>query len=165
MRLAERCARFAAATADEALGKPRMEPDYGADRANASVPFYWLRRWDSSASEPFPTEAIPGSSLKGALRSMVEALTNDRFGAVSDRDYYEKPIPYRTDFTQLPHLQDFIKLHTYPQRDSVRYYPVNWSQYTWMPVANKNPGDPESDSGPLNKRRPNAMSLAAGLQP
>ena len=38
--------------------------------------------------------AIPGASLKGVLRSAVEALTNSRAG-VLNRDSYDKRLPYR----------------------------------------------------------------------
>ena len=38
--------------------------------------------------------AIPGSSVKGVIRSAVEALSNSRMGVVNEK-YYEKPLPYR----------------------------------------------------------------------
>jgi CRISPR-associated protein (TIGR03986 family) len=38
--------------------------------------------------------AVPGSTLKGVLRSGVEALSNSRMG-VLNKEYYEKKIPYR----------------------------------------------------------------------
>jgi hypothetical protein len=62
-------------------------------------------------------------------------------------------------FLGLPHIKDFEKLHTFPEADSVRYYPVNWAQYAWIPVANKNPGDP------LAAARPFAMKRAHELEP
>lgn len=39
--------------------------------------------------------AIPGSSIKGVLRSEIEALSNSRLGVLLDEDFFAKPIPYR----------------------------------------------------------------------
>ena len=62
-------------------------------------------------------------------------------------------------FELLPHIADFLRLHAHPIDDSVRYYPVNWSQYTWLPEPNKNPDEPKG------KRRPPAMKPARELEP
>ena len=63
-------------------------------------------------------------------------------------------------FEALHHIVDFRKLHTYPETDSVRYYPVNWKQYTWQPKDNANPDEPKDD-----KPRPTAMRPARELEP
>jgi len=39
--------------------------------------------------------AIPGSTIKGVLRSEVEALSNSRLGILLGKDFYDMPIPYR----------------------------------------------------------------------
>lgn len=52
--------------------------------------FFHMRR----AGGPGEHYAIPGASLKGVIRSAVEALANDRLGAFN-RDFYSRPIPYR----------------------------------------------------------------------
>ena len=39
--------------------------------------------------------AIPGSSIKGAVRSDIEALSNSRLGVLLDDDFFARPIPYR----------------------------------------------------------------------
>jgi CRISPR-associated protein (TIGR03986 family) len=62
-------------------------------------------------------------------------------------------------FESLLHISEFIKLHSYPTEDSVRYYPVNWSQYTWLPEPNRNPDEPQGRSRPL------AMDTARKLEP
>jgi CRISPR/Cas system CSM-associated protein Csm3 (group 7 of RAMP superfamily) len=62
-------------------------------------------------------------------------------------------------FESLHHIADFLKLHTYPTDNSVRYYPVNWSQYTWLPKPNRNPDEP------LYGQRPDAMKPAREVKP
>jgi CRISPR-associated protein (TIGR03986 family) len=61
------------------------------DAQLAGAPRHSCRMADETGTEHY---AIPGSSLKGAVRSAVEALANDRFGIVND-DWYKMPIPYR----------------------------------------------------------------------
>lgn len=39
--------------------------------------------------------AIPGSSIKGVLRSEIEALSNSRLGVLLDEEFFDKPTPYR----------------------------------------------------------------------
>ena len=39
--------------------------------------------------------AIPGSSVKGLLRSEIEALSNSRLGVLLDEEFFNKAIPYR----------------------------------------------------------------------
>jgi CRISPR/Cas system CSM-associated protein Csm3 (group 7 of RAMP superfamily) len=39
--------------------------------------------------------AIPGSSIKGVVRSEIEALSNSRLGVLLDDDFFARPIPYR----------------------------------------------------------------------
>ena len=58
------------------------------------------RAADGSVEERF---AIPGSALKGMLRSMVEAVTQDRFG-VADEAHWLK-IPYRRRGFQVGKLE------------------------------------------------------------
>lgn len=41
-----------------------------------------------------PRFGIPGSSVKGVIRTLYETLTNSRLGVLSEQ-IYEKPIPYR----------------------------------------------------------------------
>jgi len=49
--------------------------------------------------------AVPGASVKGAVRTDIEALTNSRMG-VLNKEYYEKKIPYRRRcFNHVPHHQ------------------------------------------------------------
>jgi CRISPR-associated protein (TIGR03986 family) len=38
---------------------------------------------------------IPGSSIKGVVRSEIEALSNSRLGVLLDDDFFARPIPYR----------------------------------------------------------------------
>ena len=65
----------------------------GRDTGSSSPDFYRLcKRTETEKVEHY---AIPGASLKGAVRSMVEALANDRFGILDDHKYYKMPIPYR----------------------------------------------------------------------
>jgi hypothetical protein len=39
--------------------------------------------------------AIPGSSIRGVVRSEIEALSNSRLGVLLDDDFFARPIPYR----------------------------------------------------------------------
>ncbi len=47
------------------------------------------------------------------------------------------------------HLRDFDQLHRFPEKNSVRYYPVNFSDYGWLPKPNLNPDEPNSGDYPL----------------
>ncbi|MEP6715739.1 MAG: hypothetical protein ABJC09_09190 [Terriglobia bacterium] len=58
------------------------------------------------------------------------------------------------------HIRDFIQLHTWPGSTSFRYYPVNFSQYSWLPNDNDPAGEPKPP-----RRRPPAMSRARDLTP
>jgi hypothetical protein len=52
------------------------------------------------------------------------------------------------------HLRDFDSLHRLPSRTSVRYYPVNFSDYGWLPKPNLNPDRPNSGKYPRALSRP-----------
>lgn len=62
-------------------------------------------------------------------------------------------------FEQLDYICDFSKLHKFPEVASVRYYPQNWSQYSWTPRPKRNPGDPDLSERPI------AMNRAKDLNP
>lgn len=64
-------------------------------------------------------------------------------------------------FAELGHIQDFLNLHTWPGAVSVRYYPLHWSDYGWLPEANQSPDEPKGGV----QRRPPAMKLARDLSP
>lgn len=57
-------------------------------------------------------------------------------------------------FFALPHIQDFLALQRLPAEDSVRYYPPNFSQYTWLPKEKHDPDEPKGV-------RPLAMRMAS----
>jgi hypothetical protein len=58
-----------------------------------------------------------------------------------------------------PHLRDLVALTHWPAKDSVRYYPLNFSQYGWLPEQHKNASSTvEADPAPA--KRPLAMKLA-----
>jgi hypothetical protein len=61
------------------------------------------------------------------------------------------------EFDQLDHIRDFLQLHRWPARQSVRYYPLNFSNYTWLPAEDQDPDEPKSGN------RPPAMKLARDL--
>ncbi len=63
-------------------------------------------------------------------------------------------------FEQIDHIRDYTKLHTWPRQASVRYYPINFSQYGWLPADNMNPDEPSK-----RRPRPLAMKLARDLNP
>ncbi len=46
------------------------------------------------------------------------------------------------------HLRDFDRLHHFPEDASVRYYPMNFSDYGWLPKPNRNPDAPNSGKYP-----------------
>ena len=62
------------------------------------------------------------------------------------------------DFALLPHIQDYDRLHTWPGKGEICYYPINFSQYSWLPNADRNPDEPNDRS------RPPAMSRARYLR-
>ena len=43
---------------------------------------------------------------------------------------------------------DFDRLHTVPDKNSVRYYPINFSDYGWLPRPDINPDEPNAGSYP-----------------
>jgi hypothetical protein len=59
----------------------------------------------------------------------------------------------RPTFEAIDHILDYIALHTLPAQESVRYYPLNFSDYNWLPDKNRNPDEAAGD-------RPRAMKLA-----
>ncbi len=59
--------------------------------AHRAIPRHFFRMKNAAGELRY---AIPGSGLKGAIRSAFEAVTNSHFGAVSDGDY-SKRLPYR----------------------------------------------------------------------
>lgn len=67
-------------------GRVRRE----TDEPDTTPQRFW-RCADAAGRERF---AIPGSSIKGTVRTLFEALTNSRLGIVSEAAY-EKEIPYR----------------------------------------------------------------------
>ena len=72
-----------------------------------------------------------------------------------------------TPFTQLGHIRDYDRLHTWQQQSSIRYYPVNFNQYNWMPADNDARGEPRGPArGQSGKQfRPPAMKRARDLAP
>lgn len=80
-------------TARNPLFVPKWIERSVGEEDKESTEFYKLHKWTEEGR--IQLCAIPGSSLKGALRAMVEALANDRFGVVDDRKHYSMPIPYR----------------------------------------------------------------------
>jgi hypothetical protein len=75
--------------------------------------------------------------------------------------------PADAPLTGSPHLADYIRLHTWPAGNSIRYYPVNFNQYSWLPADDDPRGEPRGASGrggnPAN--RPPAMKRARDLDP
>ncbi len=69
--------------------------------------------------------------------------------------------PAGKGFREIDHIKDFIKLHTWPEKDSVRYYPLHFSDYSWLPGENMNPDEPKGGI----RRRPKAMKQARDLEP
>lgn len=69
-------------------------------------------------------------------------------------------IPATTPLNGHPHIQDFIKLHTWPGSGSVRYYPPNFAQYSWLPGDDSAAGEPRPP-----RQRPVAMSRARDVRP
>lgn len=66
--------------------------------------------------------------------------------------------PADTPLSAMPHIADFIRLHTWPDRTSIRYYPVNFNQYNWLPADNSAQGEPRPP-----QKRPPAMQRARDI--
>ena len=56
-------------------------------------------------------------------------------------------------FPSLPHIQDYDQLHAWPSTEEICYYPVNFSQYSWLPNDGRNPDEPRDRSRPPAMRR------------
>ena len=69
-------------------------------------------------------------------------------------------VPAETSLHKHPHIQDFVRLHTWPAGNSVRYYPPNFSQYSWLPADNDVLGEPKPP-----RKRPPAMRRARDIAP
>jgi len=68
-----------------------LSPVFTPRREDKSI-FYRLHRWiDGSRQLRY---AVPGSGWKGSLRSMVEALANDRMGVIANRETYRDKFKY-----------------------------------------------------------------------
>jgi CRISPR-associated protein (TIGR03986 family) len=120
-------------------GKPR---GLGVCGVKAKVTWFHPKDRYASLTEPPPSKTMTPQEFADA-RAAFAKWCEER----------AKP------FAELDHIKDFEKLHTWPEADSVRYYPVNWAQYAWVPLPNKNPGDP------LAADRPFAMKPAHELEP
>ena len=74
--------------------------------------------------------------------------------------------PPETSLAAHPHLRDYIQLHTWPAKNSIRYYPINFNQYSWLPADNDERGEPRGAQRRGDpKARPPAMKRARDLQP
>jgi hypothetical protein len=125
-------------------GKPR---GLGVCSVEASI--RWFNPKDAYASL---TAESPGR--KPATQAEIDGLHN------AFADWCEKKAGVAPGtFTNLDHILDFNKLHTWPTAPSVRYYPPQFKQYSWTPKDNQNPGDPDL------KDRPVAMNTARKLAP
>ncbi len=80
---------------------PIFTPMGDADREASELHFFRLRK----RGEEFQRYAIPGSSIKGALRAMVEAVANDRLGIFSSE--HKLRIPYRRQASQAGSILSF----------------------------------------------------------
>ena len=69
-------------------------------------------------------------------------------------------VSVETSLHKHPHIQDFVRLHTWPSGNSVRYYPLNFSQYSWLPADNHVWGEPKAP-----RTRPPAMRRARDIAP
>ncbi len=68
---------------------PIFTPVGGRQDSDPLLLFFRSRRWNDLVDR----YAIPGSTIKGLLRSLIEASANDRLGIVSKE--HEIPIPYK----------------------------------------------------------------------
>jgi hypothetical protein len=62
-------------------------------------------------------------------------------------------------FHEIPHVQDYVHLHTWPGAPSLRLYPINFKDYGWLPQDNTNPDVPRGPHGKPGQR-PKAMPRA-----
>jgi CRISPR-associated protein (TIGR03986 family) len=62
-------------------------------------------------------------------------------------------------FHDIPHVRDYIHLHTWPGTPSLRLYPINFKDYGWLPKDNTDPD--EARGG----RRPKSLPRARDLDP
>jgi hypothetical protein len=129
-------------------GKPR-----GLGVCEVEVSIRWFNPGSVYASLIDSQERTPATreeigNLRNAFTKWCEKMASP-----------DKPAAEHTPLNQLDHIKDFIQLHTWPENNSVRYYPVQFDQYSWPPVPNNNPGNL-----PLTERPP-AMKTAHGLAP
>jgi hypothetical protein len=68
-------------------------------------------------------------------------------------------------FFALPHIQDFLALQRMPAGESVRYYPPNFSQYTWLPQDRHDPDEPRGGIRPPAMRMASECGDAPGAAP
>jgi len=75
--------------------------------------------------------------------------------------------PKSTPLSKHPHIQDYIQLHTWPAQNSVRTYPINFNQYSWLPADNDPDGEPRTvqNRNPSRQNRPLSMKRARNLKP
>ncbi|MEM5787844.1 MAG: TIGR03986 family CRISPR-associated RAMP protein [Syntrophobacteraceae bacterium] len=98
-------------------------------------------------------QALEGQALQAGMKDWI-----DQFKAwcvkqaTKQSDLKEEEV--EEAFNSLNYIKDFKKLHTFPQEDSVRYYPLNFRDYSWLPAENDTSGDPPGGI------RPDTMRLA-----
>ncbi len=76
-------------TAQTPIFVPEGRPNRRGEQDRTTQDF-----WRCHDTDGMERHAIPGSTLKGVVRTLFETLTNSRLGVVSE-DIYEFPIPYR----------------------------------------------------------------------
>jgi hypothetical protein len=73
-------------------GFPFGRTDEGQAERERQQPRHFFRINNAAGQEHY---AVPGSSIKGVLRSEIEALSNSRLGVLLNEEFFAKPIPYR----------------------------------------------------------------------
>ncbi len=130
------------------LGKGKSR---GLGACDVEAAIRWFRPQERYASLASIPEAPPAAD--GEVQEVYRAFANWCERRARESGYSDK------EFLALPYIRDFVQIHTWPRQASVRYYPVNWSQYSWTPKENHNPDEPKG------KPRPKAMRLTRNLEP
>ena len=144
-----------------------------------------------SDSEPATTKAFPIGKANHAASAVcglevtatkvhmslspnpLERATSRRRNVLLDQfkgwsvDRCKKQGAQPQPFDQLGYIRDYDRLHTWQKQSSIRYYPVNFNQYNWMPADNDSGGEPRGPArGQAGKQfRPPAMKRARDIQP
>jgi CRISPR/Cas system CSM-associated protein Csm3 (group 7 of RAMP superfamily) len=104
----------------------------------------------SVAVDGSPEQLLTGTGVRESPGDKAEYVTKFKAWVMA-----QARVPA---FSQVEHVASYVNLHKWKGGQQIRYYPINFSQYGWLPADSlANPGNTK---GEPKEQRPPAMKLA-----